>query len=252
MITTDIKVSVIIPVHNGAAFIAQAIDSALLQEVPSEIIVIDDCSTDDLQQVLAPYLAQSQIRLLSNQKQLGVAESRNKGIRAAKGEYIAFLDCDDWWEKGKLIKQLQLMNETGDVLCATARRLVNEQGQPTGKVIGVKKELTYRDLLFQNPVNCSSVLVRRDVAAAFPMAHDECHEDYIMWLQILKKYQRACAVNEPLLNYRLSDSGKSGSKLQSAKMTYQVYRHMGFGIVKSLCCFTGYAINGVRKYYLHT
>jgi teichuronic acid biosynthesis glycosyltransferase TuaG len=252
MMKVDGQVSVVIPVHNGAAYIAQALDSALIQDVPLEIIIIDDGSTDHLESVLKPYMAMPQIKLIRNPQNIGVAESRNKGVRAAKGAYIAFLDCDDWWEEGKLSKQLRLMQETGCVLCATARRLVTKEGKPTGRIIGVKTKLTYRDMLFQNLINCSSAVIRREVALAFPMSHDECHEDYITWLQILKQYNQACAVNEPLLNYRLSDSGKSGSKIQSAKMTYQVYRHMGFGVLKSLFCFVGYAMNGVRKYFLHT
>lgn len=249
---SEVQVSVVIPVHNGAAYIGRALDSALEQTLPLEIIIIDDASTDDLMNVLEPYLQRPEIRLIRNQHNLGVAESRNKGVRSAAGKYIAFLDCDDWWEPGKLVRQLKLLEETGCVLCATGRRLVTPDGKQTDRIIGVKENLVYRDLLFQNPVNCSSVVVRRDVAAAFPMIHDECHEDYIMWLQILQKYRSACAINEPLLNYRLSDTVSPGNKLQSAGMTYKVYRHMGFGVFKSLICFVAYAFNGVKKYYLHS
>ncbi|MGN0204482.1 MAG: glycosyltransferase family 2 protein [Coprococcus sp.] len=248
----EVQVSVIIPVHNGAAYILKALESVLLQNVPLEIIIVDDGSTDDLMSVLAPFLIKPEIHLIRNMRNIGVAESRNKGVRAARGTYVAFLDCDDWWEPQKLIKQLDLMKKTGSVLCATGRRLITPSGEPTDKIIGVKEKLTYRDLLFQNPINCSSVVIKRDVAVSFPMSHDECHEDYIMWFQILKQYKRACAINEPLLNYRLSNTGKSGNKFKSARMTFRVYRHMGFGILKSLVCFAGYAINGVRKYYLHS
>ena len=80
------------------------------------------------------------------------------------------------------------------------------------------------------------------------MEHEDSHEDYIMWLKILQKYKTACGINEPLLNYRLSNTGKSGSKLKSAKMTFKVYRYMGFGIIKSLICFCSYAVHGVLKY----
>ena len=147
--------------------------------------------------------------------------------------------------------QLTLLRKTGYVLCASGRRLVTPDGRPTERIIGVKEKLTYRDLLFQNPVNCSSVVIKRDAATAFPMVHDECHEDYIMWLQILNHYHTACAVNQPLLNYRLSKTGKSGNKLHSAKMTFKVYRHMGFSIPKALFCFAGYMFNGIKKYYFH-
>lgn len=99
-------VSVIIPVYNGSAYIGKAIESALLQGVPLEIIVIDDGSTDNLDDVLKKYADTDVIRVIHNKHNIGVARSRNRGVRAAKGEYIAFLDCDDWWEPGKLKAQL--------------------------------------------------------------------------------------------------------------------------------------------------
>ena len=71
---------------------------------------------------------------------------------------------------------------------------------------------------------------------------------YSMWLNVLKKYGFACAVNEPLLKYRLTASGKSGSKLKSAGMTYRVYRYAGFPVPAALVLFGLYAVNGVLKY----
>jgi len=242
------KVSVIIPVYNGARFISCALDSVIIQDVPSEIIVIDDNSSDNIEEVLTPYLQRSEIRLLKNNVNVGAAESRNRGVRAAQGEYVAFLDCDDWWEPDKLKKQLALMKKSGCVLCSTGRRLVTPDGRKTKRIICVKQTLSYNSMLVQNPINCSSVLLKRDVALEFPMSHDEYHEDYITWLRILRKYRRACAIDEPLLNYRISSSGKSGNKLQSAGMTFHVYRCMGFSWPKSIVCFIAYTLNGVRKY----
>ena len=80
------------------------------------------------------------------------------------------------------------------------------------------------------------------------MHHEDSHEDYIMWLEVLQKYKTACAVNEPLLKYRLSNQGKSGSKWKSARMTFQVYRYVGFSLPKSCICFVSYAFHGVKKY----
>lgn len=80
------------------------------------------------------------------------------------------------------------------------------------------------------------------------MEHEDSHEDYITWLKILRQYGFAVGVNEPLLKYRLSTTGKSGNKIQSAKMTFRVYRYLGFGIAKSLLCFLSYAIHGTAKY----
>lgn len=241
-------VSVIMPAFNSANTIRKAVESVFSQSVSLELIIIDDGSTDSLEAALAPFLSYPNIILLKNETNLGVAKSRNRGIFAAQGAYIAFLDADDWWTSDKLERQLTLLEEQKLVLCSTARELVTPTGTLTGKVIPVREEITYSMLLCSNQINCSSVLLRTDAAREFPMEYEDSHEDYIMWLRILRKYKKACAINEPLLKYRLTSTGKSGHKLHSAKVTWKVYRYLGFGIVKSGFYFIQYAVNGVVKY----
>lgn len=243
-------VSVVMPAYRCAATISAAIESVLYQEVPLELLIIDDCSGEDLDTVLMPWKDDPRVRLLRNDRNLGAAQSRNRGVALAEGKYIAFLDADDIWSSGKLKKQLAVLEETGMVLCATARELMTPDGSCTGRIIPVPEHITYRELLKHNCINCSSVVIDRRAAMEFPMHHEESHEDYIMWLEVLGKYGCACAVNEPLLKYRLSNTGKSGSKLQSAKMTFRVYRHVGFGPGKSALLFASYAFHGVKKYAL--
>lgn len=244
----DILVSVIIPAYNCEKYIEKAIDSALEQTIPLEVIIINDCAKDNTEEVIRKYLSDPRVRYIRNEKNLGVAKTRNRGVRLAHGKYVAFLDSDDWWEPDKLDKQLQALEREHAVLCSTARALVNPDGSPMGKVIPVKEHISYHELLKHNSINCSSVLVLREVMLEFPMEHEDSHEDYITWLKILKKYGSACAINEPLLKYRLSTTGKSGSKWKSARMTFKVYRYMGFGLLKSLACFCSYAVHGVWKY----
>lgn len=243
-------VSVIIPAYNCAATLRDAIDSALSQSVPVEVIVVDDCSPENLTEALAVYQNDARVRVVKNSGNLGAAQSRNRGVLLAKGEFVAFLDADDIWVAEKLSKQLSLIRQTNAVLCATARELMTPEGNLTGRVIPVKETVTYRELLKHNSINCSSVLIRTEVAREFPMEHEDSHEDYILWLKILRKYGFACAVNEPLLRYRLSNTGKSGSKLHSARMTFKVYRYVGFGWVSACLLFTSYAFHGVKKYAL--
>ncbi len=242
-------VSVIIPAYNCAGMISRAIDSALLQNVPLEIIVIDDGSTDDLEQVMRAYRDNPALSFIKNEQNLGAAGSRNRGAALAKGKYVAFLDADDYWEKEKLQKQLEKMQKTGCVLCCTARELMTPEGKLTGRIIPVKEEITYHELLHHNSINCSSVVLKTEVAREFPMEHDDSHEDYITWLKILRKYKKACGITQPLLKYRLSNQGKSGNKLKSAKMTFQVYRYLGFGLIRSGYYFVSYALHGIWKYY---
>lgn len=241
-------VSVIMPAYNAEKFIDTAIHSVLIQDVPLELIIIDDCSTDNTKYVQVNYQNHSNVIYVRNENNLGAAASRNKGVAMSKGKYIAFLDADDYWLPHKLSRQLDALLAKQRVLCSTARELMTPDGNLTGKVIPVPENITYSMMLKHNLINCSSVVMLKDVALEFPMEHEDSHEDYIMWLRILQKYKKVCAVNEPLLKYRLSSTGKSGSKLHSAKMTYKVYRYMGFGLFKSLACFVSYAIHGVLKY----
>lgn len=241
-------VSVIIPAYNCMATISRAIDSALNQKVPVEVIVINDRSPDALDEVMEQYRENPALSYVKNEENLGAAKTRNKAVAMARGEFVAFLDADDYWAEEKLSKQLDALNKSGAVLCCTARELMDPEGRCTGRVIPVKQEITYQELLKHNSINCSSVLIRTDVAREFPMHHEDSHEDYIMWLEVLRKYKIACGVNEPLLKYRLSSTGKSGSKLKSAKMTFMVYRYMGFSWAKCVTCFASYTIHGIWKY----
>ncbi len=255
-------VTVVIPVYNSASTLKAAIDSVLGQDMnfesadrigegsvqEMEILVIDDNSTDDPDSVMVEYESDPRVIYLHNRNNLGAAKSRNRGVLLARGKYVAFLDADDMWRSDKLKKQFARIFVTGDVLCCTGRELIRSDGSKTGKVIPVKPVLTYKDMLKHNQINCSSVVMLTEVARRYPMVHEDSHEDYITWMCILNRYDEICAVNEPLIMYRLSSTGKSGGKLKSARMTYRAYRYMGFGPVKSACLFISYAIHGVMKY----
>lgn len=246
----ELLVSVIIPAHNCAQYICKAIDSALIQDVPVEILVINDGSRDNLDEVMEAYRQEPRVCYLKNAKNMGVAKTRNRGVELAKGQYIAFLDSDDYWMENKLKKQLALIQDTDVVISSTARELMLPDGELTGHIIPVKEVLTYQDLLHHNQINCSSVLIKTEVAKEFPMFHDDSHEDYLTWMKVLEKYGKALCINEPLLKYRVSITGKSGNKWKSAKMTFQAYRYMGFGWFKSVWCFCHYAVNGVMKHWI--
>ena len=242
-------VSVIMPAYRCAATIGGAVASALAQDVPLELIIVEDCSGEDLAQALNFCRDDNRVTLVTNDCNLGAAGSRNRGVMMARGKYIAFLDADDLWVSGKLRRQVEILESSDAVLCCTARELMTPEGVCTGKILPVAETITYRDLLKHNSIACSSVVIRAEAAREFPMEHADSHEDYIMWLKVLRKYRKAKGINEPMLQYRLSNTGKSGSKLHSAKMTFMVYRYMGFSLPKSLLCFCSYAFHGVKKYY---
>ena len=251
-------VSIIIPVYNAESYICEAVASALMQETDKELIVLDDGSTDASMDVLERWLnghadlvADTKVIVQKNRKNAGVAQTRNKGVRLASGEYIAFLDADDRFANGKLQKQVAKLKETGADLCNTARRLIRADGTETETVIHTPEVITLSQLEHSNRINCSSVLVRRETALRFPMAHSDAHEDYLTWLHMLQNGVTMVGIDEPLLEYRLSESGKSRNKWKSAKMTYHTYRYAGYSRMKSVRLLVCYMINGVKKYIAH-
>lgn len=246
---SDILVSVIMPAYKCEKTIVQAVNSVLNQDVPLELIVLNDCSPDRVDQIMKSYEDDPRVIYLKNKSNLGVSKTRNKGVEMARGKYIAFLDSDDWWAEGKLQKQLSVIKKKNAPLCCTARELVSPNGRKSGRILHVPACITYKMLLKGNVISCSSVVIRTDIAREFPMSHEESHEDYIMWMRVLRKYGWAVGLDEPLLLYRVSNQGKSGSKLKSAKMTYMAYRFAGLGRLRSCYCFCWYAVNGIKKYF---
>ena len=106
-------VSIIMPSYNTAKFIANSIQSVLMQTYQYwELIIVDDCSTDNTDEVVAKF-KDSRIRYIKNDVNSGAAVSRNRALREAKGRWIAFLDSDDLWHPEKLEKQIKFMLETG-------------------------------------------------------------------------------------------------------------------------------------------
>jgi glycosyltransferase involved in cell wall biosynthesis len=156
-----VKVSIIIPAYNGDRYIGEAIDSILAQTYNDyEIIVVDDGSTDNTAQVVQQYGKQIQYLSQTNQ---GVAASRNLGLTAAKGEYIAFLDQDDLFLPQKLLSQVTLLEENPSLGIANSGwQIVDQQGQVKAAVEPWEKipQLNLADLIIWKPVFLGAMLFR--------------------------------------------------------------------------------------------
>ncbi len=248
-------VSVIIPAYNCEKTLEKAVESVILQNLPLEILIIDDASSDNTPNIMKQCQTRWEsdfisFKLIFQQKNQGVAVSRNTGVSLAKARFVAFLDSDDWWAEGKISKQLDLLKKTNAPLCTTGRVFAENDGTLTGQFVGTAEMISYRRLLYGNCINCSSVVLKTEIAKEFPMGHDDCHEDYITWLMILKKYGYACGIDEPLLIYRRSENAKTKNKLKSAKMHYRSLRYLNIGRIRALWYFCFYAAGGLLKHYI--
>lgn len=104
-------VSIVMPSYNTAKYITETVESVLRQTYPFwELIIVDDCSTDETDKLVKPYLADARVRYLKNNHNSGAAVSRNHALREAKGKWIAFLDSDDIWLPEKLEKQIEFID----------------------------------------------------------------------------------------------------------------------------------------------
>ena len=127
---------------------------------------------------------------------------------------------------------------------------MDESSTPLDYYLTVPEAITYKELLKQNIISCSSVLIRKTLLKNYPMEHaSKMHEDFAVWLQILRyETDFAYGINEPLLIYRISSTSKSGNKIKAGLMTFRVYRYLGIHFVPAFYYWICYFIRSVKKY----
>lgn len=187
--STDASITVAIPTWNRAGTLIRAVSSALNQSLPPiEILVCDDGSTDDSRQAVME-LQHSNVRWLAGPHSGRPAVPRNRGLREARGEWIAFLDSDDTWLPEKLERQMAAVYRTGCLAsCTNAWRVTRDKPNELYLVDTFPPVLSFADLAEGNPVICSSALLHRSVlnqAGGFP--EDEALraiEDHALWLRV--------------------------------------------------------------------
>ena len=153
--------SVVMPVYNAEKFIETTLKSVLNQTVKDiEIICVDDCSKDKSVEIIKEYQKHdSRIVLLQNEKNSKVSQTRNNGINVAKSDWIALIDSDDAWEPNFLEKVMQRQKETGGQQISTSCKFMNDDGKILNSAFIVPEEITYKQLLKQNKILCSSVFI---------------------------------------------------------------------------------------------
>ncbi len=220
-----VKVSVIIPAYNGDRYIGEAINSILAQTYDDyEIIVVDDGSTDNTAQVIQQYGEQIQYFSQTNQ---GVAASRNLGLNAAKGEYIAFLDQDDLFLPQKLLDQVALLEENPSLGIANSGwQIVDQQGQVQAAVEPWEKipQLKLADLIIWKPVFLGAMLFRHSWlkrSGGFDTTLEQT-PDVDLVLRLAALGCAAAWVKQTTVKYRQHDGNASNNALLQAQELDQI------------------------------
>ena|SRR5690606_25332519 len=218
-------VGIITPIHNCSDFLEKTIQTVLSQTYQDwEMIMVDDCSTDQSLAIAQRYAAQDgRIKVLKLEQNSGAAVARNTAIEAAQGRYIAFLDSDDLWLPNKLETQLQFMKENDAAFSYSAYEKIDENGTVFG-VIGVPEKISYHDLLKTCSIGCLTAVYDTHKLGKIYMPTNTKREDFATWLQILKKFDYAYGINEVLAQYRVYNSQTSAKKAKMAKENWRLYR----------------------------
>lgn len=228
-------VSVIMPAYNCERFIGITLDSVINQTYQNwEVIVVDDGSTDNTAEIVQDYIIKdNRIRYHKLEKNLGAAIARNRAIDLAKGKYMAFLDSDDGWFPEKLTKQISFMEANNYGFTCTSYIKIDEQSNSLNRTIVAKPKSDYDGLLKTCPGN-STVIYNAEKLGKFKILDIKKRNDYVMWLQVIKKEKYLYGIIEPLGSHRIRTEGLSSNKKSLVGYHWRIYRKIEkLSLVKS-------------------
>lgn len=218
-------VSIITPSYNTARFIGKTIDSVLAQTYKNwEMIIVDDCSSDNTDDIVKPYLTDTRIKYLKNEKNSGAAISRNYALREAKGRWIAFLDSDDLWLPEKLEKQIKFMKDNDYHFSCCATTSIDEDDNPSGRYTKRPHHVGKIGMYMYCWPGCLGTMYDKDVVGLIQIADLKKNNDYAMWLKVIKKCD-FYGYDEVLAVYRIRKQSISHDKfVKLLKSHYLLFR----------------------------
>lgn len=196
-------VSIITPTWNCAKYIEETIRSVLAQTYFHwELIIYDDCSTDDTAAVVRPFVeADSRIKYFCNGQNSGAAVTRNNALREARGKWIAFLDSDDLWLPQKLERQIRFMVDNQYAFTYHKYVEINEASEETGVLVSGKKVVSKLDMFACCWPGCLSVMYDAGKIGLIQINDVKKNNDTAIWLKIIRK-SRCYLLDENLGMYR--------------------------------------------------
>jgi glycosyltransferase involved in cell wall biosynthesis len=241
-------VSIITPAYNVEHFISATIQSVINQTFTNwEMIIIDDGSSDNTLTIIQEFIAiDNRIKLLKHNQNFGSGFARNTGIKKAIGNYIAFLDADDLWVTHKLETQLTFMKVHKITISFSSYELIDEQGNALNKMILALPRVTYNKQLKCNYIGNLTGIYNAAILGKLYMPEIKKRQDWVMWLNAIKKGGEARGIKESLAKYRIRKDAVSSNKVGLLKHNYNVYRkELGFSMIKA----TAYLLLFLIEYF---
>lgn len=242
-------VSVIIPYYKKLKYINQTINSVLNQSyVNLEVIIIhDDPGNKDIKKITRLKKKDDRIKLIINKRNIGAGLSRNKGIKKAKGYFIAFCDADDLWKKSKLKKQILFMKSRNLNFCYTSYNQIDDKGKKI-KTVYAPDFLRYDNLLKDCKIGLSTVILKKKLLTnKFLFPKLKTKEDLCLWIKLSKKI-KLIGHHEVLSSWRKLNNSLSSNSIQKLKDGYKLYKdNLNFNYVKTFYYLFLLSINFLKK-----
>ena len=219
----DGLVSIIMPSWNTGKFIAESIESVLAQTYKNwELLIVDDCSTDNTDEVVASF-KDTRIKYFKNEKNSGAALTRNRAMREAQGEWIAFLDSDDLWAPNKLEKQLRFMNDNGYVFSYHDFVKIDEESKPLNVYVTGPNVVTKQGMYNYGYPGCLTFMYSAKAMGLIQIKDIKKNNDYAILLKLCKKAD-CYLLNENLAQYRIRKRSISHDKItKKLKSHYDLF-----------------------------
>lgn len=234
-------VSIITPCYNSENFICDTIESVISQTYTNwEMLICDDCSKDNSADIIKSYcIKDNRIKYLKTDTPSGSpTEPRNICIRESQGRFIAFLDSDDIWKESHLENLLGLFRDSTEnvvAVCSWYSR-IDEAGVING-LVKTPHKFSYRHLFYDNFIG--NLTGMYDVSKRGKVYQRACgHEDYIMWLDVLKYGGIAKSSDSVEAYYRVTDNSVSSNKIKAMSWRWHILRdEVGLSVLKSAYYF---------------
>jgi teichuronic acid biosynthesis glycosyltransferase TuaG len=214
--------SIIMPAYNCAATVEQSIRSVMAQSDPHwELLVTDDCSKDQTRAVVGRLATEDpRVKLLTPEKNSGAAGARNNSLNQAQGQFICFLDADDWWLP-EMLANHRAQFAKGAKISFTSYWRVTEEGKRS--LVNAPREVKPWQMYLINPIGNLTGAYDR-AALGLELQQHIRHEDYLMWFNLVQRAGVARATVQPLANYRVSGASLSGNKFKAARWHWDLLR----------------------------
>ena len=224
----DGLVSIIMPSWNTAKYIGKSIQCIINQSYQNwELLIVDDCSTDNTDEVVCPFLRDKRIKYLKNERNSGAALSRNRAMREAQGEWIAFLDSDDLWTPDKLKKQVEFMTAHGYVLSYTEYEKIDEEDNPLNIYVTGPDVVNRRKMYNYDYIGQLTMMYSAKHFGLIQIKDIKKNNDYAIRLQLFKSPNtEAYLLKENLAKYRIRKKSISHDKLSKKLKSHYDLFHM--------------------------